>query len=40
MVAGGEIASFEASVIDVDGETSNCDVVRVGPLMLFVTVSI
>ena len=30
MIAGGEIASFEASVIDVDGETSNCDVVRVG----------
>ena len=25
MVAGGEIASFEASVVDVDGETSGCD---------------
>ena len=30
MIAGGEIASFQASVIDVDGETSDCDVVRVG----------
>ena len=30
MIAGGEIASFQASVIDVDGETTNCNVVRVG----------
>ena len=30
MIAGGEISSFQASVIDVDGETSDCDVVRVG----------
>ena len=36
MIAGGEIASFQASVIDVDGETTNCNVVRVGLLMQFV----
>ena len=30
MVAGGEISSFKANVIDVDGETSECNVVRVG----------
>ncbi len=30
MIAGSEIVSFEADVIDVDGETTTCMVVRVG----------
>ena len=30
MVAGSEIVSFESTVIDVDGETTSCDVTRVG----------
>ena len=30
MIAGSQIVSFEADVIDVDGETSTCMVVRVG----------
>ena len=30
MIAGSQIVSFEADVIDVDGETTTCMVVRVG----------
>ena len=30
MIASGEVVSFTTNVIDVDGETSECEVTRVG----------
>jgi biopolymer transport protein ExbB len=36
MVASGQVVSFTTNVIDVDGETSECKVTRVGFLMLYV----
>ncbi len=30
MVASGQVVSFTTDVIDVDGETSECNVTRVG----------
>jgi biopolymer transport protein ExbB len=30
MVASGQVVSFETTVIDVDGESSTCNVTRVG----------
>ena len=33
MVASGQVVSFMTNVIDVDGETSECEVTRVGLLL-------